>query len=207
MVRGDAHHVDVLHSRGAQPVRLGRARLVRLVRAFEAALGGAVGAFEEDGVDLAAGDGGREVRVELPALRSTRSAIFVAIRAPPETGTLLPSQKSFCTSTTIKPLLIGEPPYSRMGTAVRNSGEISRTRTRNTVARKPRRPPPCSTGPPPAAHVQQPRLTARTRIFTSGTIRGHSSGSRRARRVRERPEFPTASGEDERIQTVQYPDR
>lgn len=67
VVGGDTYHVDVLHSALTQPVGQ---RGALFVGAFEAALGGAVRAFEEDGVDLAAGDGGGEVRVELAAFAS-----------------------------------------------------------------------------------------------------------------------------------------
>jgi hypothetical protein len=55
VVRGDSHHVDLLDPAGAQPVR---ERDSCFVGSFEAALGGAVGAFVEDGVDLSARDGG-----------------------------------------------------------------------------------------------------------------------------------------------------
>lgn len=144
MVGGDTYHVDFLYSACTQPV--GQRGAVFL-GAFEAALGGAVRALEEDGVDLAAGAGGGEVGVELAAFASdytvdgeavlevrvfgevaawidvmipgshdvlvvasltvsTRSAMAEVNRAPPATGTLPPSQQSFCTSTMIKPRLI-----------------------------------------------------------------------------------------------------
>jgi len=41
------------------------------------------------------------VRAYLPSARRTRSAMATALPAPPFTGILPPSQKSFCTSTTI----------------------------------------------------------------------------------------------------------